>query len=114
MNDFSLGDFNFLVFIIQGFLTVWVFRYFIKSKKVGDFELLGLSFFWGLVILVIWSFFNKILYREARLGELLQNPYATSIVLSFFGALFGWVGSFIVSWSWFRKFVDKISLDSKK
>lgn len=57
MNYLSIGDYNFLVFIIPGFLTVWVFRYFTKSNKRGDFELLGLSFVWGLIILVILGLF---------------------------------------------------------
>jgi len=51
-------DFNFqqyLVYILPGFLTVWIFRYFTKSKKKGDFELLGLSMVCGFILFVLLS-----------------------------------------------------------
>jgi len=83
--DISIADFHFLVFIIPGLITVWTFRYFTNSKKTGDFEFLGLSFFWGIIVLVIM----ETLSRQHSLDNLLKNPYATAIVLSAFGFIFG-------------------------
>jgi len=91
MNFPSISGFEFLIFVIPGFITVWAFRYFTKSKKTGDFEYLGLSFFWGLIMLLIFELIGS----EESIKKLLQNYYATAIVLSLFGFIFGWLGSII-------------------
>jgi len=112
MDFLTIGDFNFLIFIIPGFLTVWTFRYFTQSKKRGDFELLGLSFVWGLVILVAMELLMGLLYRNNyndKIKESLENPYAAAIILSFFGIIFGWCGSHISQWSWFKELIQHVS-----
>jgi len=106
MEFLTIGDFNFLIFIIPGFLTVWTFRYFIRSKKRGDFELLGLSFVWGLIILIFVEFLLK---KSYKIEHLLSNPYGAAIVLSIFGIIFGWCGSHISQWSWFKKLIQRVS-----
>lgn len=106
MDFLTIGDFNFLIFIIPGFLTVWTFRYFTQSKKRGDFELLGLSFVWGLVILVVMELLTGFLYRNNyndKIKEFLENPYAAAIALSILGISMGWIGSIVVRSEYFKK-----------
>jgi peptidoglycan/LPS O-acetylase OafA/YrhL len=103
MDYLSIGEYNFLIFIIPGFLTVWSFRYFTESKKKGDFEFLGLSFIWGLIMLIIFQLINKKNYPVERL---LSNPYAAAVVLSLFGFISGWLGNQIIQWKWFRKLIN--------
>lgn len=81
----SITDFHFLLFIIPGFIAVWTWRYSTYSKKQGDFELLGLSFFWGIVIAALYAATTK----DKNGAELLiKNPYAACVVLSTIGSLF--------------------------
>jgi len=56
----KLDSYYFLLFVIPGFITVWTYRALFKIKKRGDFEYLGLSFFWGLVLFVAFMFFPNI------------------------------------------------------
>lgn len=103
MNYLTIGEYNFLIFTIPGFLTVWSFRYFSNSKKTGDFEFLGLSFIWGLIMLLVFELIVKEGYRVERL---LNNPYAAALVLSLLGFILGWVGSQMIQWRWFRKLIN--------
>lgn len=112
MDFLTISDSNFLIFIIPGFLTVWAFRYFTKSKKQGDFELLGLSFVWGLILLVSTELLMKFLYRNGyddKIHLLLVNPYVTAISLSFLGLIMGWFGSHISQDNSFKKLIKYIS-----
>ena len=59
MENFPVEEFHFLIFIIPGFVTVWTFRYFTNSDKNGDFELLRLSFFWGLMVMIFYQLLMK-------------------------------------------------------
>lgn len=102
MDYLSIGEYNFLIFIIPGFLTVWSFRYFAESQKKGDFEFLGLSFIWGLIMLIIFQLINK---EDYRIERLLSNPYSAAIILSLFGFISGWFGNQIIQWGWFKKII---------
>jgi len=112
MDFLTIGDLNFLILIIPGFLAVWTFHYFTRSKKRGDFELLGLSFVWGLLILTVMELLMRFFYRNNyndKIKDFLKNPYSVAIILSFLGVIFGWCGSHISQWSWFKKLIESIS-----
>jgi hypothetical protein len=87
----SFDTYSFFLVGLSGFMTVWTFRYFTGSKKTAEFEYVGLSAFWGLVMLVIWESLPKA--HPEQITELLSNPYAAGFVLSLLGALVGYAGS---------------------
>jgi hypothetical protein len=85
----SIPYYNFLIFVIPGFITVWTYRHVSWSdKKSCDFEYLGLSFFWGLIMLLLYGLINK----NDSVKKLLENPYIAAFVLSGFGLFVGWLG----------------------
>ena len=83
---------------------VWTFRYLSKSKKAGDFELLGLSAIWGLASLLIFEAYIQLICAfgpwsgcpagdpQKAIQQTLSNPFAFAIVFSFSGVAFGWMG----------------------
>lgn len=85
---------TFFTIILSGFITVWVFRYMTKSEKYIDtFEYLGLSAFWGLMIICIFEFLQK---DQEKVSNLLNNHYASGIIFSlFFAPLLGFLGSIL-------------------
>jgi hypothetical protein len=91
---------NFFIFVIPGFITVWSFRFFRDSKKIGEFEYFVASVFWGLITLL---FFEYLPTQDEK--KLLQNPYAAAAILSFFGLLLGWIGSVVAKIKFFQKIV---------
>src|SRR4030042_901427 len=105
--EVPISDLSFLIFIIPGFITVWSFRYFTKSKKTGDFEFLGLSFFWGLATLFLTFLYFKFLGSQEEFQKVLENPYAAAFALSLFGFIFGWVGGVLSKEKCFQKIVDQ-------
>lgn len=88
----SINDLNFLLFIIPGFIIVWSFRYFTGSRKTGDFEFLGLSFFWGLTNLLLTFLYYKTFWSQEKFQTMLENPYGAVFTLSLFGFTLGWIG----------------------
>lgn len=102
-----VSGFQFLIFVIPGFVTVWTFRYFTKSEKKGDFEFLGLSFFWGLIILL----FYELVSPKESINKLLENHYAAAFVFSLVGPIFGWLGSRMSKAEWFRGLIKKLNKD---
>jgi predicted membrane protein len=108
MQFLTVGEFNFLIFLIPGFVTVWSFRYFSNINRKGDFEFLGLSFIWGMIIL---SVFGLIVQEEYRVAKLLSNPYAAAITLSLLGLILGWFGSKITRLKAFIKIVSFLKSD---
>jgi len=98
MDQIPLDIYNFLIFIIPGFVAVWTFRYFTSSNKKGDFEFLGLSFIWGLILLVITEYLSQIAYgaeHEQKINKLLGNPYAMALVQSVTAFIIGAAGAFL-------------------
>jgi hypothetical protein len=104
--EISIDNLNFLLFVIPGFITVWSFRYFTRSKKTGDFEFLGLSFFWGLSTLLLTIFYYKLFLSQEKFLKMLENPYAAAFILSLFGFIFGWVGGVLSRIKWFHKIIN--------
>jgi hypothetical protein len=109
MDQIPLGDSLFFFFVIPGFIMVWTFRYLSKSKKTGDFELLGLSVFWGLMSLI---FFELYVHVDCAFGvwwgcssgdpqkaiqQILSNPFGFAAVFSVPGVMFGWMGHRLAS-----------------
>ena len=74
-------------------MTVYSYRFFIKSdKKLAEFEWLGLSAFWGLILIA----FLSSLKSNPHLTEMFANPFATALVATTFGIIFSLIGSQIV------------------
>ena len=83
----QLDVFHFLVFLIPGFLAVWVYRKTIKSeKKISDFEYAMFSFVWGLIIIAVFGTFAP----KAITIQLFQNPYSAAISHSLLAFCSGW------------------------
>lgn len=89
----------FFEIFLGGFITVWTFRYFSSSKeKYAEFEWFALSAFWGVVVVGLVAMFPD----KAQLTTLFGNPFSTGFVASFFGFLFGYMGSRIARMKWFK------------
>jgi hypothetical protein len=92
MPDIPISDIHYLYFIIPGFITVWSYRYFTYSKEKGNFVLLGLSFFWGIVIAALVAAPQA---NKETVAELMKNPYAAMLVFSAFGFIFAAAASLL-------------------
>ena len=105
--NLQLSEINFLIFIIPGFVVVWTFRFFTGNKKQGEFEYVGLSFVWGLVLyILVWYLSTHVL---KGLKGIYQDEYGYGLaaVLCTFGFILGWCGSILASWDWFNKVVNE-------
>lgn len=91
---------------LSGFLTVWVFRSLNgKKDKYSEFEWLGLSTFWGLLIIML---FTTIFKAYPHLQDILNNPFATAIITSIIGIGLGFIGNEINKWKWVHKMIDAL------
>jgi hypothetical protein len=104
-NAISISDFNYLIFIIPGFITVWTFRYFTRSEKKGEFETIAWSFIWG-----TFFFFVPQWIKHAFGGSYLNTPldnigalYGVMLGLSVFSPFLGFVGACFVNRSMFQR-----------
>jgi hypothetical protein len=69
-------------------MFIWSFRYFSHSQsKISDFEYVGFSSFWGVIILGIYGWLTK--SHPEQLQILISNPFAAGVVLSCLGFLMG-------------------------
>jgi len=76
---------SFFIIILSGFITVWGFRKVSHSKKaISDFEYLGFSAFWGVLLMGIYGWLQK---DNPGLAETISNPFSFGLTLSFFGFL---------------------------
>lgn len=86
--------------ILSGFITVWTFRFLTHSKKpTNDFEYLGLSAFWGLVITYLAQLYLKWYWHSdaEKMKDVFANPLATGLVFSIiFSPVLGMLGSLLV------------------
>ncbi|MBP9731865.1 MAG: hypothetical protein KBD29_00175 [Candidatus Magasanikbacteria bacterium] len=85
--------------VLSGFITVWTFRYLTKSKKQSDtFEYLGLSAFWGLIIIVLSTSYLKLVGKNVEeINTFYTNPLSVGFNLSiFFGPFLGFLGYLLV------------------
>lgn len=117
MDQISITDFHYLFFVLPGFLIVWSFRYFTKSKKEGEFELLGLSFVWGLILILIIEAFYHIFYGvnySNKTNDLLKNPYVFALLMFPISIVIGWIGRNISDFPFFKKIIRFLSLKEDK
>ncbi len=92
MENLPISDFNFFLFIIPGFMMVWCFKKLTGREVKGDFELLGLSAFLGLVNLVILNSISK----ADNFAKLSQNVFAATIVSSVLSISLSYVLAWVV------------------
>lgn len=110
MQSFSLADINYLIFVIPGFMLVWTFRFFTRSEKKGEFELAGLSFFWGLIISLFISFISHFSPTPFPVINKIEGLYAASAVFSLFAVVGGFIGAWISSKSFFKRIMQYLLL----
>lgn len=96
MQNLQIADLNYLVFLIPGFLMVWCFKKFTAKPAPDDFEFAGLSFFWGLVNLMLW----ELLVKKEIVDQTLKNIYATTFILCIFAVVFAYGASWIALQDW--------------
>jgi hypothetical protein len=94
---------NFFLFGLSGFVTVWTFRKFSKTKGDSEFEYLALSFFWGITNFVLVSWVDHWSPKALdSLNKLTAYPFAFGFALSSYGFILGWLGSKLVRTNWFK------------
>ena len=87
--------YNFLVVGLTGFVTVWTFRKYAGSKeKLDSFEYLGISAFWGLVVLCTSSMLLDDKGTKAA-DEMFKNPYVSGFVMSLLGGAAGGISGLV-------------------
>ncbi len=97
MNQFPIDTYNFFFIVLSGFMTVWTFRYFSRSQKKGDFEYLGLSAFWGLVLCaIVGLFFKYSNIPSDKINLFSSNPYAGGFTLSLIGIVGVYIANVVV------------------
>lgn len=93
----NLDTHSYFLIILGGFGFVWGFRKGINSKKeIGDFEYLGFSAFWGVMVLAVyqWVYRNNL----EKFNEILKNPYIAGAVFFLVSAVSGCVIGLFFSW----------------
>ncbi len=98
----TTNDFNYLMFIIPGFVVVWTYRFFVKPKPIGEFEYAGLSFLWGVILFLIGMELNQILNVNIENASV----YSFALIFSFYGIILGWLGGFVARWKWLKACID--------
>jgi hypothetical protein len=79
--ELSIDTQTFFLIILSGFTLVWSFRHFSDSRKeILDFEYLGFSAIWGVLILAGYSWLTRA--EPKRLDALIENPPAAGVALS--------------------------------
>lgn len=92
----SIDTYTFLLVVLGGFFFLWSYGKASGIKKeFKDFEYLVFSTFWGLMLLLALSFSSWV-QRIPIPTELLKNPFATGIAMSFAGLAFGWTAGICV------------------
>jgi hypothetical protein len=112
MDVLNLIDKDVVAFVIPGFLLVWVFRCCTRSERKGDFEFLGLSFVWGLILAIVSSYFlthNPNSSLKAA-GASRDNQWLLLLVMGLMAApVMGWIGAVLHNLLPVAKLVSLIS-----
>ena len=111
----NIDAYSFLTLGVSGFMTVWTFRKLTKQKeKLGEFEYLGLSTFWGMIIIFTALLIPKT--NPENFYKAFNNPFAVGFVFSCFGiimAILGaelfWIGLLISKTKFFMRLKKKFS-----
>ncbi len=87
----NFETYSYFVIILSGFVTVWMYKHFSKSQtKITEFEYLGWSAFWGLVIMASFQLIAKIFHVDTQgFNDLFKNPFATGLIMSILGLVSG-------------------------
>lgn len=86
----NFETYSYFVIVLSGFVAVWTYRNITKSQsKISEFEYLGWSAFWGLVIMISFQLIAKLLQPDQNLSGLFQNPFATGFIMSILGLIGG-------------------------
>lgn len=90
--------YSYFAIILSGFVAVWMYRHFSKSQaKISEFEYLGWSAFWGLVIIVSFQLVAKLIHVDnPAFNEVFKNPFATGLITSVLGLVGGTVMGLVV------------------
>lgn len=85
--------YTYFTIVLSGFVAVWTYRNKTKSEtNISDFEYLGWSAFWGLIILISYQCVAKLIGVDPEsLTKLFGNPFATGILMSILGLVGGFV-----------------------
>ncbi len=84
----SIDTYYFFLIVLSGFAMVWSFRHFSHSpNKISDFEYLGFSSFWGVLILAVYTWIVR--NHPNQIKILIENPLAAGVILSVWGGLVG-------------------------
>ena len=91
----NIDTYTFFQTVLAGFMLVWSFRNFSHSRNhISDFEYLGFSSIWGILIgATFYWFFSD---QPQLLLEMSSNPFVSGIVLSLFGVIFGFIAGKLV------------------
>ncbi len=83
--------YSYFAVILSGFVAVWMYRHISKSKeKISEFEYLGWSAFWGLVIIFSFQLLAKLLHLDSQsFNDIFKNPFATGLLMSILGLVSG-------------------------
>lgn len=85
----DLDTYSYFLIVLSGFGLVWGFRKGIRSKgSITDFEYLGFSAFWGVLVLAGFQW----LYRNdaEKFTGSLKNPYAAGVGLCMVSLVLGY------------------------
>ncbi len=67
---------------------VWSFRHFSRARShISDFEYLGFSTFWGVLILSFYEWLVR--SRPDLIANLISQPYAGGVILAVLGFIIG-------------------------
>lgn len=84
----SIDTYSFFLIVLSGFAMVWSFRHFSHSRnKISDFEYLGFSSFWGVLVLACYGWLTR--NHPEQISVLVSNPFVAGVVLSLLGGLIG-------------------------
>lgn len=90
--------YSYFAIILSGFVAVWTYRHFVKSQaKITEFEYLGWSAFWGLIIIVLFQLWAKLInFNTPAFNEIFKNPFATGLLMSILGLVGGMVTGLVI------------------
>lgn len=113
----DLTAIGYVLLIIPGFLLVWTFRHFTKSKEIGGFEYAAWSFVWGVAQLFFINFYIGVIGVKLPLIPINDELFFAAGALGIgmgslaFSLLFGLIGAFFSNigiFCWIDNFVSKI------
>jgi hypothetical protein len=108
MPSLPIDQFSFWILIVPGFLWTWSFRYFTDSEKPANFEFLGISFFLGVINLLLYGSLKKWTGGEdfplTNTQELVVAGFGLSIIALLFGLLFAQISK----WGFVRKIINSL------